>query len=52
MKTYKVLFRNPENDVYMAFVVRAPGIIPAIEEAIKKAMLLGWDVFSAQEVLQ
>lgn len=50
MHFYKVTFRNPETGRCKSFVVSAPGICPAIDKACIKAMLLGWDIYSAREV--
>lgn len=49
MKTYKITFRNDETNKTKTFKVKDLGIVPAIEQAIRKAMLFGWDIVKAEE---
>lgn len=51
MATFKVTFKNEETGKTKSYKVRATGIVPAIETAIRKALLLGWTIISAEMVL-
>lgn len=48
MYKFRVTFRNQETGEKIAHVVEARGICPAIEAACAKAMLFGWDIYSAK----
>lgn len=50
MYNFKVTFRNDENGKTKSCVVRAAGICPAIEDAIRKMMLFGWTIMSAKMI--
>lgn len=47
MYKFKVVFINRETGEKKSCTVQAPGIIPAIESAVRKMMLFGWDIKSA-----
>ena len=47
MYKYKVVFVNCETGEKKSCTVRAPGIVPAIDTAVKKMMLFGWYIKSA-----
>lgn len=49
MKTYKVTFRNDKNKT-KSVKVKDVAIVPAIEQAVRKAMLFGWDIVKAEEI--
>lgn len=50
MRNYKVTFRNDETNKTKTVMVKDVAIVPAIEHAVKKAMLFGWDIVKAEEV--
>lgn len=52
MYKFKVTFRNQETLKKKSYVVEARGICPAIEAAIAKAMLFGWDIYSAKMIIE
>ena len=47
MYKFKVVFINSETGEKKSCTVHAPGIVPAIEPAVKKMMLFGWEIKSA-----
>lgn len=47
MYKFRVTFMNQSQEK-KSYVVEARGICPAIEAACAKAMLLGWDIYSAK----
>ena len=47
MYKFKVVFINSETGEKKSCTVHSPGIVPAIETAVKKMMLFGWDIKSA-----
>lgn len=47
MYKFKVVFINRETGKKKSCTVHAPGIVPAIETAVKKMMLFGWEIKSA-----
>lgn len=49
MKNYKVTFRNDETKKTKTVKVKDRGIVPAIEQAVRKAMLFGWEIVRAEE---
>lgn len=52
MYKFRVTFRNQETGEKKAYVVEARGICPAIEAACAKAMLFGWDIYSAKMIIK
>ena len=50
MKTYKVVFRNEETKRTKTVRVKDVAIVPAIEQAIRKAMVFGYDIVKAEEI--
>ena len=50
MRNYKVTFRNDETNKTKTVRVKDVAIVPAIEQAVRKAMLFGWDIVKAEEV--
>lgn len=48
MYKFRVTFMNRGTQEKKSYVVEARGICPAIEAACAKAMLFGWDIYSAK----
>lgn len=47
MYKFRVVFVNRETGEKKSCTVQAPGIIPAIEIAVRKMLSLDWDIKSA-----
>ena len=51
MSKYKVYYYNDETKKTKTATVKATGIVPAIEEAIRKHLdLLGWEIVKAEKI--
>lgn len=51
MITYRIIFKNEETGKEKKVLQKAAGIIPAIEEAIRRHFeLLGWTITKAEQI--
>lgn len=48
MKKFRVTFTDMETNKRKNVTVYSTGIIPAIDEAVRKAMLFGWEITNAE----
>lgn len=48
MYKFRITFRDETSGKKKPCIVKARGIVPAIEEAIRKMMLFGWDIIEAK----
>ena len=51
MSKYNVYYYNDETKKTKIVIVKATGIVPAIEEAVRKHLdLLGWEIVKAEKI--